>query len=154
MLIRMLTLAAFAPLMLLAACGGDDNATTTAKATQTAAASGGSSQPQDITITAANFSLSPTTITAAAGQVINITFKNTGAAEHSFTIGTRDVADVDPGATKTGSFTASATTVEFHCKYHSTTMKGTITVSGSSSSNGLNTVPASASAAPAGYIGY
>jgi hypothetical protein len=153
MLIRILALSAVGPLLLLAACSSSgDNATTTPKASQTTSASGGA-QPQAITITAADFSLSPATITASAGQVINVSFKNDGNAKHSFTVGTTDVAEAAGGASGSGSFRASATTVEFHCKYHST-MKGTITISGSSSSNGLGTVPASASAAPAGISGY
>jgi plastocyanin len=153
MLIRMLALAAFAPLMLLAACGGDDdNATTTPKASQTAAPVGTNpASAKDITITAADFSLTPAAITASAGQVINITLNNTGNAEHSFTVGSTDVAEAQGGESGSGSFTASAQTVEFHCKYHST-MKGTITISGSSSSN-LGTIPATASPAPAGISG-
>jgi plastocyanin len=154
MLIRMLALAAVGPLLLLAACSSSgDNATTTPKASQTTSASGGA-QPQAITVTAADFSLSPATITAAPGQVINVSFKNDGNAKHSFTVGTTDVAEAAGGASGSGSFTASATTVEFHCKYHPTTMKGTIKISGSSSSNGLNTIQATASPAPAGVSGY
>jgi plastocyanin len=138
MLIRMLALTGFAPLILLAACGGDDNATTTFKATPTVAPVGTSPvSGLDLTITAADFSLSPATITASAGQVINITFKNTGAAEHNFTVSTKDVTDAVAGDAKTGTFTASATTMEFHCKYHPTQMKGIITITGSAGSNGL-----------------
>ena len=82
MLIRILALAAVGPLLLLAACSSsDDNAaTTTTKASQTTSASGGTAQPQvGITVTAVDFSLSPATITASAGQVINVTFKNNGS---------------------------------------------------------------------------
>ena len=135
MLIRILALTAVGPLLLLAACSSsDDNATTTPKASQTTSASG-AAQPQAITVTAVDFSLSPATITASAGQVINVSFKNDGSAKHSFTVGTTDVTEAAGGATGSGSFTASATTVEFHCKYHATQMKGTITISGSSSNN-------------------
>lgn len=153
MLIRILALAAVGPLLLLAACSSSgDNATTTPKASQPTSASGGA-QPQAITITAADFSLSPATITASAGQVIDVSFKNDGNAKHSFTVGSTDVTEAAGGASGSGSFKASATTVEFHCKYHPTTMKGTITISGSSSSNGLGATPAGASAAPAGISG-
>jgi plastocyanin len=143
MLIRMLALAAVGPLLLLAACSSsDDNATTTPKASQTTSASGGAAQPQAITMTAVDFSLSPATIRASAGQVINVSFKNNGSTEHSFTVGTTDVAEGDAGASSSGSFTATAQTVEFHCKYHPTQMKGTITISGSSSSNtGITSTP-------------
>jgi hypothetical protein len=153
MLIRMLALAAAGPLLLLAACSSsDDNApTTTAKPSQTTSASGGAAQPQAITVTAVNYNLSPSTITASAGQVINVSFKNNGTTEHSFTVGTTDVTEADGGSSSSGSFTASAQTVEFHCKYHPTQMKGTITITGSSSSNGSATsTPASAG----GGMGY
>jgi hypothetical protein len=136
MMIRMLALAAVGPLLLLAACSSsDDNATTTAKPSQTTSASGGAAQPQAVTMTAVNYSLSPAKITASAGQVINISFKNNGSTNHSFTVGTTDVAEAAGGASSSGSFTASAQTVEFHCKYHPTQMMGTITINGSSSSN-------------------
>ena len=145
MLIRMLALAAVGTLLLLAACSSSgDNATTTPKA------SGGA--PQAVTITAVDFSLSPATITASAGQVINVSFKNNGSTEHSFTVGSTDVTEAGGGASSSGSFTASATTVEFHCKYHPTQMKGTITISGSSSSNtGASSTPVAAIGGGYGY---
>src|SRR6266705_656838 len=130
MLIRMLALAAVGPLLLLAACSSSgDDATTTPKTSAS-----GAGQPQAITVTAIDFSLSPETITASAGQVINVTFKNNGSTTHSFTVGTIDVAVTDSGTSSGGSFTASAQTVELHCKFHPTQMKGTITISGASSS--------------------
>jgi plastocyanin len=143
MLIRILALAAVGPLLLLAACSSsDDNATTTPKAS-------GAAQPQAVTVTAVDYSLSPAAITASAGQVINVSFKNNGSTEHSFTVGSTDVTEAAGGASGSGSFTASATTVEFHCKYHPTQMKGTITISGSSSNNtGATSTPAG------GYSGY
>jgi plastocyanin len=151
MRIRILALAAVGPLLLLAACSSSgDNATTTPKASQTTSASG-AAQPQAITVTAVNFSLSPATITASAGQVINVSFKNDGTSQHSFTVGTTDVALAAGGASSSGSFTASATTVEFHCKYHPTTMKGTITISGSSSNNTGATSTPTAAAGAGGY---
>jgi plastocyanin len=131
MIIRIIALAAVGPLLLLAACSSsDDNTTTTPKTNQTTSASGGGAQPHAITVTAVDFSFSPATITASAGQVINVSFKNNGSVEHSFTVGTTDVTEVDGGGSISGSFTASAQTVEFHCKYHPTQMKGTITISG------------------------
>jgi plastocyanin len=153
MLIRMLALAAVGPLLLLAACSSsDDNATTTTKPSQTTSASGAAAQPQAITVTAVNYSLSPATITASAGQVINVSLKNNGSVEHSFTVGTTDVAEADGGDSKSGSFTASAQTVEFHCKYHPTQMYGTITINGSSSNNtSATSTPASAIGGGMGY---
>ncbi len=153
MLIRMLALAAVGPLLLLAACSSsDDNATATTKASQTTSASGAAAQPQAITVTAVDFSLSPATITASAGQVINVTLKNNGSTTHSFTVGATDVAVSDSGTSSSGSFTASAQTVEFHCKFHPTQMMGTITISGSSSSNtGATSTPVAAIGGGMGY---
>jgi Cupredoxin-like domain len=150
-LIRMLILSAAGPLLLLAACSSSgDNATTTPKASQTTSASG--AQPQAITVTAVDFSLSPVTITASAGQVINVSFKNNGSTQHSFTVGTADVALAAGGASSSGSFTAFAQTVEFHCKFHPTQMKGTITISGSNSNNtGATSTPAAAIGGGMGY---
>jgi hypothetical protein len=143
MLIRMLALAAVGPLLLLAACSSSgDNATTT---------TGGAAQPQALTVTAVDFSLSPATITAPAGQVINVSFKNNGSTTHSFTVGTTDVAQAAAGASSSGSFTAAAQTIEFHCKFHPTQMKGTITINGSSSNNQSS---ATAAPAPNGGGGY
>jgi plastocyanin len=149
MLIRILALAALGPVLLLAACSSSgDNATTTTKASQTTSASGGAAQPQAITVTAVDFSFSPATITASAGQVINVTFKNTGSTQHSFTVGSTDVAQAAGGASSSGSFTASATTVEFHCKFHPTQMKGTITINGPISNNtGASSTPTAAAGA-------
>jgi plastocyanin len=152
-MIRVLALAAVGPLLLLAACSSSgDNATTTTKASQTTSASGGTAQPQAITVTAVDLSLSPATITASAGQVIKVTFKNNGTIPHSFTVGTTDVAVANAGASSSGSFTASAQTVEFHCKYHPTQLKGTITINGSSSSNtGATATPVAAIGGGYGY---
>ncbi len=132
MLIRMLALAALAPLLLLAACGGDDDnaATPTPNASDVTNAPG----PEGVAITASDFALEPMNFTATIGQTVNIALTNNGkgpglgGAKHSFTIGTTDIAEADVDATDSGSFVATAETVEFHCKYHPTLMKGTITI--------------------------
>jgi len=146
------TIALAGTALLTAACSsGDDNASNTTAATNTAAGasqSTGASQPLNVTITAHDFGFDKTSITAAPGQVVNITFKNTGNAEHSFNVGTTVVADAKGGDTATGSFTASSSTTEFHCRFHSS-MTGTITVSGSSSQN--LTSPTAAAAGIGGY---
>lgn len=145
MLIRMLAISLLAPLVLLAACGDDDNATTTPKpAAATTAA--GTTSTEDITIAAADFSFNPTSISAAPGQKVMITLANTGQAEHSFTVGSTDVTEAEGGTTGTGEFTVQAGDTEFHCKYHPTQMKGTITVSGSGASN-----PSATAVAGAGF---
>ncbi|HVP04905.1 MAG TPA: cupredoxin domain-containing protein [Dehalococcoidia bacterium] len=116
--------------LLTAACGGDDDdsggtATQTTSATNT----GGSGEAKDVTINASGFAFDTTSITAKAGQTVNITLKNGDGTEHSFTVGDTDVTEAEGGDEGSGSFVASSSTTEFHCKYHPTTMKGTITVS-------------------------
>jgi plastocyanin len=148
MLLKMLALSLLAPLVLLAACGDDDNATstpkpagttaaasTTAKATGTAAATtaaagttaaGGSTQ--NVAITASEFAFDKTSLTAKAGDTLHVTLTNGDSAEHSFTVGDTDVTEAEGGATGTGDYKVKTGDTEFHCKYHPTTMKGTITV--------------------------
>jgi plastocyanin len=152
---KVLILALFAiasTALLTAACSGDDDNTNTPGATTAAGSSqtAGASQPQDITITASDFKFDKTTISAAAGQTINITFKNTGSATHSFTVGTTDVAQAAGGESKSGSFTASTSTIEFHCKFHSS-MTGTITLGGASGAIGTNPPSSPAAAGIGGY---
>lgn len=152
MLIRLLALTLLAPLVLLAACGDDDDnaKTNTPKpaAATTAAGGGETTSAKEITINAADFSFNPATITAAPGQKVKITLKNDGQAKHSFTVGSNDVTEAEGGQQGTGEFTVQAGDTEFHCKYHATQMKGTISVSGSGASN------PSATAAPGGGFGY
>ena len=138
--------------LVTAACGGgDDKGTATAtKAAATGTGTAAAVSPQAVTITAHDFGFDKTTITAKAGQVINITLKNAGSAEHSFTVGDTDAAEAKGGEEKTGSFTASSSTTEFHCKYHPSTMKGTITIDSSSS----NLSPSSSAAAAIGGYSY
>ncbi len=106
--------------LLTAACGGDDD-------------SGGSSKTvaanaQTIAVTAKDFSFDNTNLTAKAGQPVHLTFKNTGNAEHSFTIDNVVDTEAEKGDTKTADFTAPSQTVQFRCKYHPTQMKGTLTI--------------------------
>jgi plastocyanin len=127
--------------ILAAACGGDDDDADTGGATATptnaASATGDAVEPLEVTVTAENFSFDTATINAAPGQVVNVTLKNDGSTPHSFTVGSTDVAEAEGGEEGTGSFTASASTIEFHCKYHSQ-MTGTITVSDDEASGGLS----------------
>ena len=154
MLIKMLALSLLAPLVLLAACGDDDDnaKTNTPKpAAATTAAGTGGATTKEITITAADFSLTPATISAAVGQTVKITLNNTGAVEHSFTVGTKDVTEAEGGDEATGEFVLAAGETEFHCKYHAAQMKGTITVSGSSSENLNPTATAASGISGFGY---
>jgi plastocyanin len=159
LLIALFALASTA--LLTAACGDDDDSGGTATATHTAAAAtspaasptgtSAAGEPLDLTITAHDFAFDKTSITAQVGQTVNVTFNNTGNTEHSFTVGDTDVTEAEGGDEGNGSFTASASTVEFHCKYHPTTMKGTITIEGASSAN---LSPTNTGGAALGGMGY
>lgn len=125
--------------LLTAACGDDDDddgGGATATPTSAASVTGDAVEPLDVTVTAEDFSFDKATISAKPGQVVNVTLKNDGSAEHSFTVGSTDVTEAEGGEEGSGSFTASEGTTEFHCKYHSQ-MKGTITVSEDAASGGI-----------------
>ncbi|MFN2608111.1 MAG: cupredoxin domain-containing protein [Acidimicrobiales bacterium] len=102
----------------LAACGSSGT-------TKASAGSGGPS----VTLTAANISYSPTDIQVHSGSVTFVV-KNTDGVEHNLTIdGTGVNKDVAKGTTVSTTATLKAGTYAFHCEYHPTQMKGTITVS-------------------------
>ena len=75
-----------------------------------------------------DFSYSPTGVQLTAGSnTIKVT--NSGAVKHNLTIeGLKVNQDLAPGSTVAVAVTAKSGTYEFHCEYHPTTMKGTVTV--------------------------
>ena len=81
-------------------------------------------------MTAKDYSFTPTTIDLTAGKTVTISATNDGAAKHNLTIkGLKVNVELPPGSTKTATVKgAKAGTYEFHCEYHPTQMKGTITV--------------------------
>jgi len=89
-----------------------------------------------IAVEAADFSFSPTSIDASAGEEIELTLTNSGTVEHSFTI--EDVFEVEAegGAEASGTFTAPDASVEFFCKYHPDQMTGELTIDGQSAGGG------------------
>lgn len=92
---------------------------------------GGSSSPAGaggVTLTMKNFAFSPTTLAVHSGPT-QITLTNTGSVEHSFTLNDGSVDQtVQPGQTLTVTVNLSGDAA-FHCKFHPTQMKGTLTVS-------------------------
>jgi plastocyanin len=123
-------------LLALAACGSSSS-------------SGGSGSGTPLTVTAADFRFSPTQLSAQPGETITVTLQNQGKTEHSFTLDSGNGSvDADPGESKTLTFTAPQSgTLSFHCKYHPTQMKGTITVGGS----GAGGSSSSSSTSSSGY---
>jgi plastocyanin len=102
----------------LAACGGGGSA---------------GSEPLNITIKGQDIKFDTTTITAKAGQVVNVTYVNEGALDHTFLIdGVVAEQKVAPGATLNFSFTAPAAgTYTYYCNvagHKEAGMTGTLTV--------------------------
>jgi plastocyanin len=79
------------------------------------------------TILMAGMAFSPTTITVAKGTTI--TWKNDDGIAHTSTsdTGVWDTGNIPAGGSKTTVF-ATAGTFPFHCTYHSSMMRGTVTV--------------------------
>jgi plastocyanin len=94
--------------------------------------SSGGSTGSTIQLTAKDFSFSPATISAKAGQKVTVTLKNDGSTEHNFSVTSLNVdKDAEKGESASVSFTPSASgTIEFFCKYHkaSNNMVGSLQV--------------------------
>lgn len=76
-----------------------------------------------------DFYFKPTDISLKAGND-TIKVENEGDATHNLTIEGLDVdQDLKPGKTTEVSVDAKPGTYKFHCEYHPSKMKGTITVS-------------------------
>ena len=124
MLKRLVTVALVVPLAFgLVACGKSKKSTS----------SGSGSNAMAVSVDAKDFEFSPTTLDVGAGQKITLTFKNTGTAEHNFSITSLKVnQDLEAGKTATVTFTAPSTAgdVEYFCEYHkaSKNMVGTLHV--------------------------
>ena len=65
-----------------------------------------------------------------AGKQITVTVNNQDSVEHNFTFeDAKANKDVEKGETAEVSFSAPAAgSYEFHCEYHPSQMKGTVTV--------------------------
>lgn len=75
-----------------------------------------------------DFGFDPSELTLKPGAA-TITITNTGSAEHNLTIeGLKVKKDVPAGKSASVNLTAKAGTYQFHCEYHPTQMKGTVTV--------------------------
>lgn len=106
--------------MLFVACGSDDGADTEATV----------SDDRTIRVTAVDFGFEPNDLEVDVGDV-KVDLENAGRARHTFTIDGLDVdRDLDPGERVTIKLTLDAGKYEFHCRFHASAMKGTITVGG------------------------
>ena len=107
--------------------GGGTTATTSAPAATTAPAGGGE---QELKLTAQGVKWSTTRLELRAGTEYTVEVTNKDTVEHSFTF--KDAGadtDVEGGEDAKVTFTAPAAgSYEFHCKYHPSAMKGTVTV--------------------------
>jgi plastocyanin len=117
------TLATLGIVALLAtACGGDE------EGSPAASGDGGGGGSSSVTITAADFSFDPETVTAAAGDTIELS--NEGDSPHNLQAEEAGLdEDVDPGATVSVNLAdVEPGTYDFICKFHPDDMKGTLEV--------------------------
>jgi plastocyanin len=122
-----------------AGCGGGNNGgsgggnaattATTAAASATTAASGGGAG-EEIKLTAKGIKWDTTTLDLKSGTSYTVEVKNDDSVEHNFTFQQAGAnKDVEGGEDAKVTFTAPAAgSYEFHCKYHPSAMKGTVTV--------------------------
>jgi plastocyanin len=111
--------------MFAGGCGGDDDGGGDTAGSGGSEAAGGAT----VSLKASNTKFDQTALTAKAGEKVTFEFENADSFEHNLTIADLAVdTDVEGGDTGTASATPDAGTYEFHCKYHPTVMKGTLTV--------------------------
>jgi plastocyanin len=110
--------------LLATACGGDDGGTPAASGDNGGGGGGGTS----VTVTAADFSFDPETVTAAAGDTIELS--NEGDSPHNLQAEEAGIdEDVDPGEKVSVDLDeVEPGTYDFICKFHPDDMKGTLEI--------------------------
>lgn len=118
--------------LLAAGCSssGSSGSNSGGGASATTAASGGGGGSEKVTLVAKGIAFDKTQLTMPANKQVTVTIENQDSVEHSFTFKDAKASkDVEGGKTEEVTFTTPAAgTHEFHCKYHPTQMKGTVTV--------------------------
>jgi plastocyanin len=109
--------------LLATACGGDEEGSPAASGD-----GGGGESSSSVTVTAADFSFDPETVTAAVGDTIELS--NEGDSPHNLQAEEAGLdEDVDPGATVSVDLAdVEPGTYDFICKFHPDDMKGTLEV--------------------------
>jgi plastocyanin len=142
---------AFAVLALSVAlvAGCSSNSSTTTPTVPTTPKSSPSTSPSSggTTITIADFSFSPATVTVAVGA--KVTWKNTGATDHTVTGSGWDSGNIAPGSEYSKTFD-TAGTFDYHCSIHPT-MTGKVIVTASGTSGGTGGGTPSPSGPASGY---
>jgi plastocyanin len=123
---RKLLAAAGIVALLATACGGDDGGE--ASAAEDGGGSGSGSGAAGVTLTAEDFSFDPGTVTAAAGDTIELS--NEGEAPHNLQAEDAGLdQDVDPGESVSIDLAdVEPGTYDFICKFHPDDMKGTLEI--------------------------
>jgi plastocyanin len=109
--------------LLATACGGDEEGSPAASGD-----GGGAGSSSSVTITAADFSFDPKTVTAATGDTIELS--NEGDSPHNMQAEEAGLdEDVDPGETVSVDLAdVEPGTYDFICKFHPDDMKGTLEI--------------------------
>jgi plastocyanin len=109
--------------LLATACGGDEEGSPAASGD-----GGGGESSSSVTVTAADFSFDPETVTAAVGDTIELS--NEGDSPHNLQAEEAGLdEDVDPGATVSVDLAdVEPGTYDFICKFHPDDMKGTLQI--------------------------
>jgi plastocyanin len=127
-----LAVGALAGVLILAAggCGGDEGGSGGGTASATTAAAGGGGGGEEIKLTAKDIKWDTTTLDLKSGTSYTVEVTNGDSVEHNFTFQQAGAnQDVEGGEDAKLTFTAPAAgSYEFHCKYHPSAMKGTVTV--------------------------
>ena len=127
MIRRMLAIVGIVAL-LATACGGDDGGSPAASGDDGGGGAGGGGS--SVTVTAADFSFDPGSVTAAAGDTIELS--NEGESPHNIQAEEAGLdEDVDPGKTVSIDLAdVDPGTYDFICKFHPDDMKGTLEITG------------------------